>query len=136
MTDSTNPAPPYADALGCISSVYRALDVSDPAGVSCWFTSDAVWHRPDGTLTGTDPIEEMVRARPPERSTAHVVGNLSVEARAGGWLARYYLTVFAGQDGNGSFAAILSCEDELVETSQGIRVAVKRSAPLLRTTAP
>lgn len=129
------PAFPYADVLACVSAIYRALDAGDPQGVSRWFTSDAVWHRPDGPLTGIARIEAMVQARPPERTTAHIVANLEILPDADGAIALYYLTAYVGRDGTGGFAAVLRCEDRLVATADGLRIVEKRSAPLLRAAA-
>lgn len=126
----------YAQALECVSAVYRALDASDAVAASRWFMPDAVWHRPDGALTGVNQIEDMVRARPPGRTTAHIVGNLEIQPEGASLIARYYLTVYAGKEGTGTFAAILLCEDRLSATAHGLRIAEKRNIPLLRAAAP
>lgn len=123
----------YADALECVASVYRALDASDGSALIRAFAFDAVWHRPDGDLSGWEQIEAMANSRDTSRTTAHVVGNLALEKTGDGWTARYYLTVYAGRDGLGQFVAILSCEDSIIATEDGPKVTSKRSKPLLRS---
>lgn len=122
----------YAEALECVVSVYRALDASNGTALARCFTEDAIWHRPDLDLIGRDQIEAMARDRDPSRTTIHVVGNLTLEGAGDQWIARYYLTVFAGREGIGGLVGILSCEDQILATNSGPLVAEKSSRPLLR----
>lgn len=122
----------YAEALACVTAVYRALDAGDGAVLAGCFTPDAIWHRADGDLDSLAKIEALAQARDPARTTAHIVGNLALERSDDGWTARYYLTVYVGQNGQGAFGAILDCEDRLVMTEAGPRIAAKRNKPRLR----
>jgi hypothetical protein len=122
----------YAEALACVTRVYRSLDANDGAALAGCFTPEATWRRSDGDLQGWDEIQAMADARDSARTTAHVVGNLDLESSGDQWIARYYLTVYAGREGVGQLAGILACEDRLVLTEAGARVAEKRSQSLLR----
>lgn len=125
------PTKNYAAALELIVRVYRALDQRDGATLAGHFVSDPEWHRPDGVLSSRDAIRSMVDARDPARKSAHLVSNLTIEQTSTGLRCHYQLTVYlSAEDTVPALAGILDCDDLLEESSNGLLVRSKRSAPL------
>lgn len=125
------PTKNYSAALELIVRVYRALDQSDGAALADRFVSDPEWHRPDGVLSSRDAIRAMADSRDPERKSAHLVSNLTVEQTSSGLRCQYLITVYLSTEDTGpALAGILNCDDLLEESADGLLVRSKRTAPL------
>ncbi len=70
------------DALICERTVIRMSNAFDSGDISAGlahYAVDAVWLRPDGTLSGRDAIAAYYAARPANAVICHVLTNMQVD---------------------------------------------------------
>ena len=70
------------DAFTCqhiVSRMTNCFDAGDFEAGLAFYAEDAVWHRPDGALTGRDAIAGYYRNRSPNAVICHVLTNFMVD---------------------------------------------------------
>ncbi|WP_088159657.1 nuclear transport factor 2 family protein [Achromobacter xylosoxidans] len=130
-----NPILPLLAKTACESVVlefFHALDTRRHEAAAALMAEDGVWHRQGRRLAGRAEILQVLNARAAERSTCHVITNLRLVELAGaratvGYFLTAYESVPHEQDGAPRLVAIRECQDVLVETDGGWRLADKSS---------
>ncbi|MGS1108326.1 nuclear transport factor 2 family protein [Achromobacter anxifer] len=130
-----NPILPLLAKTACESVVlefFHALDTRRHEAAAALMAEDGVWHRQGRRLAGRAEILQALNARAAERSTCHVITNLRLVELAGaratvGYFLTAYESVPHEQGGAPRLVAIRECQDVLVETDGGWRLADKSS---------
>jgi len=115
-----------------VLTFFHALDTRRHDAAAALMADDGVWMRQGRRLAGRQEVLDALNARAAERSTCHVITNLRLvdgnEARA---TVCYFLTAYDSvpheQGGAPRLVSIRECQDVLVNTAGGWRLADKRS---------
>ncbi|MFF7399422.1 nuclear transport factor 2 family protein [Achromobacter sp. NPDC008082] len=115
-----------------VLTFFHALDTRRHDAAAALMADDGVWMRQGRRLAGRQEVLDALNARAAERSTCHVITNLRLvdgdEARATvGYFLTAYDSVPQEQGGAPRLVSIRECQDVLVNTADGWRLADKRS---------
>lgn len=125
-----------SDELACqavVFSFFHALDTRAHEAAAALMAPEGVWMRQGETLLGPGAVLDALNTRPPERTTAHIITNLRLEAKEAGRVQAYfYLTAYETRtDGEAAadirLLGIRDCCDDLVRLPQGWRILKKQS---------
>ncbi|MPT26383.1 MAG: nuclear transport factor 2 family protein [Achromobacter sp.] len=115
-----------------VLAFFHALDTRRHPSAAALMAPDGTWLRQGRLLTGPAEVLAALEARPPQRTTCHVITNLRLlEHRGSQATVGYFLTAYdsdpQAQDGTPRLVAIRDCQDRLVASGQDWRLAEKRS---------
>lgn len=115
-----------------VLAFFHALDTRRHAVAAALMAPDGTWLRQGRLLTGPRDVLAALEARPPQRTTCHVITNLRLlEHRADQATVGYFLTAYDSdpqtQGGAPRLVAIRDCQDRLVASGQQWLLAEKRS---------
>lgn len=115
-----------------VLAFFHALDTRRHEAAAALMAPDGTWLRQGQLLTGPREVLAALEARPPQRTTCHVITNLRLlgydGARA---MVGYFLTAYDSdpqvQGGAPRLVAIRDCQDRLAVHGQDWLLAEKRS---------
>ncbi len=115
-----------------VLSFFHALDTRRHDAAAALMAEDGVWMRQGRKLSGPHEVLAALEARAPERSTCHVITNLRLVSTdrthaTVGYFLTAYESVPQEQGGAPRLVAIRECQDVLVATKEGWRLADKSS---------
>lgn len=115
-----------------VLSFFHALDTRRHDAAAALMAEDGVWLRQGRRLSGPQEVLAALNARAAERTTCHVITNLRLLDLSGaratvGYFLTAYDSVPQEHEGAPRLVSIRECEDVLVSTADGWRLADKRS---------
>lgn len=115
-----------------VLTFFHALDTRQHDVAAALMADNGVWMRQGRRLSGPHDVLAALNARAAERSTCHVITNLRLvdgdDTRATvGYFLTAYDSVPQEQGGAPRLVSIRECQDVLVKTAGGWRLADKRS---------
>lgn len=126
----TEPAKAACEAV--VLAFFHALDTRRHEAAAALMAPDGTWLRQGQLLTGPREVLAALAARPPQRTTCHVITNLRLlEYDGSRAMVGYFLTAYDSdpqvQGGAPRLVAIRDCQDRLAVHGQDWLLAEKRS---------
>lgn len=117
---------------GVVLAFFHALDTRRHQAAAALMAPDGTWLRQGQLLTGPREVLAALEARPPQRTTCHVITNLRLlEYDGSRAVVGYFLTAYDSdlqvQGGAPRLVAIRDCQDRLAVHGQDWLLAEKRS---------
>ncbi|CUI60449.1 nuclear transport factor 2 family protein [Achromobacter xylosoxidans] len=115
-----------------VLAFFHALDTRRHEAAAALIAPDGTWLRQGQLLTGPREVLAALEARPPQRTTCHVITNLRLlEYDGSRAMVGYFLTAYDSdaqvQAGAPRLVAIRDCQDRLAVHGQDWLLAEKRS---------
>lgn len=115
-----------------VLAFFHALDTRRHEAAAALMAPDGTWLRQGQLLTGPREVLAALEARPPQRTTCHVITNLRLlEYDGSRAMVGYFLTAYDSdaqvQAGAPRLVAIRDCQDRLAVHGQDWLLAEKRS---------
>ncbi|KOQ34005.1 nuclear transport factor 2 family protein, partial [Achromobacter xylosoxidans] len=115
-----------------VLAFFHALDTRRHEAAAALIAPDGTWLRQGQLLTGPREVLAALEARPPQRTTCHVITNLRLlEYDGSRAMMGYFLTAYDSdpqvQGGAPRLVAIRDCQDRLAVHGQDWLLAEKRS---------
>lgn len=115
-----------------VLAFFHALDTRRHQAAAALMAPDGTWLRQGQLLTGPREVLAALEARPPQRTTCHVITNLRLlEYDGSRAVVGYFLTAYDSdlqvQGGAPRLVAIRDCQDRLAVHGQDWLLAEKRS---------
>jgi hypothetical protein len=115
-----------------VLAFFHALDTRRHEAAVALMAPDGTWLRQGQLLTGPREVLAALEARPPQRTTCHVITNLRLlEYDGSRAMVGYFLTAYDSdaqvQGGAPRLVAIRDCQDRLAVHGQDWLLAEKRS---------
>ncbi|GAB1846072.1 hypothetical protein MyNCGM683_08980 [Achromobacter xylosoxidans] len=115
-----------------VLAFFHALDTRRHEAAASLIAPDGTWLRQGQLLTGPREVLAALEARPPQRTTCHVITNLRLlEYDGSRAMVGYFLTAYDSdaqvQGGAPRLVAIRDCQDRLAVHGQDWLLAEKRS---------
>ncbi|MFY1874748.1 nuclear transport factor 2 family protein [Achromobacter xylosoxidans] len=115
-----------------VLAFFHALDTRRHEAAAALMAPDGTWLRQGQLLTGPREVLAALEARPPQRTTCHVITNLRLlEYDGSRAMVGYFLTAYDSdpqvQGGAPRLVAIRDCQDRLAVHGQDWLLAGKRS---------
>ncbi|MFY3160706.1 nuclear transport factor 2 family protein [Achromobacter xylosoxidans] len=115
-----------------VLAFFHALDTRRHEAAAALIAPDGTWLRKGQLLTGPREVLAALEARPPQRTTCHVITNLRLlEYDGSRAMVGYFLTAYDSdaqvQAGAPRLVAIRDCQDRLAVHGQDWLLAEKRS---------
>lgn len=115
-----------------VLAFFHALDTRRHEAAAALIAPDGTWLRQGQLLTGPREVLAALEARPPQRTTCHVITNLRLlEYDGSRAMVGYFLTAYDSdpqvQGGAPRLVAIRDCQDRLAVHGQDWLLAEKRS---------
>ncbi|MCZ8383827.1 nuclear transport factor 2 family protein [Achromobacter xylosoxidans] len=115
-----------------VLAFFHALDTRRHEAAASLIAPDGTWLRQGQLLTGPREVLAALEARPPQRTTCHVITNLRLlEYDGSRAMMGYFLTAYDSdpqvQGGAPRLVAIRDCQDRLAVHGQDWLLAEKRS---------
>lgn len=115
-----------------VLAFFHALDTRRHQAAAALMAPDGTWLRQGQMLAGPGEVLAALEARPPQRTTCHVITNLRLLEHSGSQATvGYFLTAYdsdpQAQGGAPRLVAIRDCQDRLVASGQDWLLAEKRS---------
>ncbi|MFY1870774.1 nuclear transport factor 2 family protein [Achromobacter xylosoxidans] len=115
-----------------VLAFFHALDTRRHEAAAALMAPDGTWLRQGQLLTGPREVLAALEARPPQRTTCHVITNLRLlEYDGSRAMVGYFLTAYNSdaqvQGGAPRLVAIRDCQDRLAVHGQDWLLAEKRS---------
>lgn len=132
MEHSSNAIEIKAACEAAVLTFFHALDTRRHDAAAALMAEDGVWMRQGRRLCGPAQVLDALNARAPERSTCHVITNLRLVSTDGeratvGYFLTAYDSVPQEQGGAPRLVSIRECQDVLIATQDGWRLADKSS---------